>query len=279
MIRNEEDCRELQKDIDSIDHWCKVWQMILNITKCKFMRIGRADTTEKYSMNTSSGKTDLVKVNEEKDLGILIDDDLKWTAHISQAAAKGNQLLGLIKRTFVHRDRHLMKVLITSVVRPHLEYGNTIWSPLYKKDIKALEKVQQRATRLVRGLEGMTYEDRLRTMEMPTLVYRRLRGDMIETYKYMHHLYSVDGTNLLPIHDSSSAMTTRGHSYKLKKRFCHIQLRAKFFSMRVVDIWNSLPEDIVSAPSVESFKGKLDRHWKNYRYQMNIDDIGRRREN
>src|SRR5664279_6418572 len=125
-------------------------------------------------MNTQKGTDELEVVNEEKDLGIYIDDDLKLTTHICHTVATGNRLLGLIKRAFVYRDKHLMKMLITSMVRPELEYGNIIWSPKYKRDIEALEKVQRRATRLVHGLSGISYEERLREMDLPSLVYRRL---------------------------------------------------------------------------------------------------------
>jgi len=105
-----------------------------------------------------------------------------------------------------------------------------------------------------------SYEERLQRMDLPSLEYRRLRGDVIETCKYLHGQYSVDVVSLLMRHDSKG-MTTRGHSLKLQKRECHSNIRQNFFSFRVVNMWNSLPEEVVTAESVNCFKGRYDR-WK-----------------
>jgi ribonucleases P/MRP protein subunit RPP40 len=87
------------------------------------------------------------------------------------------------------------------------------------RDIDVLESVQHRATRLVPGLAKLAYEDRLRRMNLPTLVYRRHRGDMIEAYKYLNGVYRVNSTQLLPRHEEKG-LKTRGHSKKLMKREC-----------------------------------------------------------
>jgi len=151
-----------------------------------------------------------------------------------------------------------MKQLFTTLVRPHLEYGNVVWHPQLKKDMQQLEGVQHRASRMVPGLSKLSYEDRLRKLGIPSLCYRRLRGDMIEVYKYLHGCYDVDCTDMLPLH-RFEGHTTRGHSYKLEKRSCKGQLRANFFGFRVVNVWNSLPEKVVTSSSVNCFKGRFDR--------------------
>ena len=101
-----------------------------------------------------------------------------------------------------------MKLLFTNVVRPHLEYGNVVWHPFLKHDIDLIEGVQHRATRMVPGLAKLPYEDRLRKMDLPSLAYRRNRGDAIEVYKYLHGIYRVDSSDFLPLHESAS-LTTR----------------------------------------------------------------------
>ena len=95
---------------------------------------------------------------EEKDLGVWTDDKLKFVGHVGHIIAKGGQLLGLIKRSFVHRDVDVIKTLYTALVRPHLEYANVVWHPRYKKEIEQLERVQRRATKLVCGLQHVPYE-------------------------------------------------------------------------------------------------------------------------
>jgi len=86
--------------------------------------------------------------------------------------AKINQILGLIKRSFVYKNTDVIKKLFTALVRPHLEYANTVWHPRYNKDVEAIEKVQRRATKLLGNIKDMTYEKRLQLMNLPSLVYR-----------------------------------------------------------------------------------------------------------
>jgi len=112
------------------------------------------------------------------------------------------------------------------------------------------------------GLLIMLYENRLKAMKLPSLVYRRYRGDMIEIYKYiLHWMYSVPYDSLLK---KALPSALRGHNYKLLKRHWHSQLRFQFFSFRVT----KLPEEVVSAPSLNAFKGRLDKFWYNCQFSL-----------
>jgi len=112
------------------------------------------------------------------------------------------------------------------------------------------------------GLKKVPFEEILRLMDSPTLSYWRLRGDAIETYKFVHGKYSVDWSSLLPLADETATVVTRFHTFKLKKRDCKTSVRLNFFSYyRIVNFWNSLPESVVSAPSVNCFKHRLDEHY------------------
>ena len=122
-------------------------------------------------------------ISSEKDLGVLIDDTLKFHLQTAAATKKANQVLGVIKRSYQTRDTFTMATLYKSMVRPHLEYGNVIWGPFYAGDKKAVESVQRRATKLIPELREKTYEERLRALDLPSLEYRRKRGDMIQCYK------------------------------------------------------------------------------------------------
>src|SRR5208282_6914428 len=147
-------------------------------------------------------------------------------------------------------------------------YANVVWHPYLKKDIEMLEGVQHRATKMVPGLAKFSYEEILRRMDLPTLVYRRARGDVIEVFKYMNKIYKVNGPELLPLHETKSGVRTRGHVLRLQKRECRSQLRSNFFSMRIVNMWNSLPESVVTATSVNCFKGRFDRCSVNNKFSM-----------
>ena len=116
---------------------------------------------------------------------------------------------------------------------------------------------------MVPELKELDYEERLKAMDLQSLYYRRDRGDMIECYKMTHGHYDID-----PILKVDTDNARRGHSHKLKFSASNKEVRHHFFSIRVVSKWNSLPESVVSAPSMSSFKNRLDKHWKVYRYSQ-----------
>ena len=140
-----------------------------------------------------------------------------------------------------------------------MEYCIQAWAPYYAKDILLLEKVQRRATKLVWGLKDLSYEERLERLKLFSLEERRLRGDLIQTFKLLTGKENVDYEILF----NRSTNHLRGHSFKLSKSQCNKLCRRRFFSQRVIDIWNSLSEFIVSAPSTNTFKKRIDNNWKN----------------
>jgi len=240
--------------------------MKFNANKCKVVHIGNKESTESpYSVGQGIRSEKLGITNEEKDF--WFDTGLKFSSHISHAVAKGNQTLGFIKRSFVYKNIQSVKLLYTALVRPHLEYSNVIWHPIYKKDIDLLERVQRRATRMVPGLGNLSYEERLEAMDLPSLAYRRLRGDAIEVYKYLKGIYRVDSSSMLPL-AGLKTFEIRGHLLKIQKRYCRTKLRAIFFSFRIVNMWNCLPDDVVLSPKLDSLKGRIDRHWRSLRYSV-----------
>ena len=174
------------------------------------------------------------------------------------AAAKGYRMVGLIRRNFSYLDIEMCRTLYCSLVRPHVEYAIQSWSPYLRKDIEELEKVQRRMTRLVPELKTLNYEERRKRLGIYSLEKRRLRGDLIETYKIVHGLENVDREIFFRMRDG----ITRTNTLKLEKRgHWRTNLRANAFSIRVVNHWNELPEEIVCAPSVSAFKERLDRYW------------------
>jgi len=268
VVNGKKDWKELQQDLESLQKWSDEWQLKFNSTKCKIMHLGKENRKHKYTMMENEKVITLEVTEEEKDLGVWTDDELKFVKHIENAASKSNQILGLIKRSFVYKNGEVMKKLFTSLVRPLLEYGNVVWYPRYNKDAVKLERVQRRATKMIEGLGKYSYEERMKLLDLPSLVYRRYRGDAIEVYKYLRGVYTVDSSSLLPLSSTSTESRTRGHAFKLMKRRCASKLRSNFFSMRVVNLWNSLPEDVVTAPSLNVFKGRLDRVWYHIRYTL-----------
>ena len=124
----------------------------------------------------------------------------------------------------------------------------------------ALENVQRRATKQIPGFKNMSYEDRLQKLKLPTLAYRRKRGDMIETYKITSGTYDTLIPPLFQQH-LDVTMETSGHSKKLYLRRASTNIRRNFFTHRVISIWNSLPENVKSARNVNIFESRLDKYW------------------
>ena len=145
------------------------------------MHIGAQNLEEEYFMEGNK----LEKVSEEKDLGVIISKNFKVSKQCIKAAKKGNQILGLIKRTITCRKKEVVIRLYKSLVRPHLEYCIQAWRPHLVKDIMLLEQVQRRATRMIEECKGKSYEERLEILGLIILENRRIRADSIEVFKIL----------------------------------------------------------------------------------------------
>ena len=184
---------------------------------------------------------------------------LTFEEHINHIVKKANRLTGLMWRSFSYVDKKVFVTLYRSMIRPHLEYAASIWSPHTWKQAEEIEKIQRRATKRVAVLPDLPYEERLKALKLPTLVYRRLRGNLVNVYKYMNNLYDVKS-----IISEDKDDTRRGHSAKLEKLGCKKDIRLYFFSNRVVAWWNKIPQEVIDAPSIDSFKNRLDSHFKDH---------------
>ena len=135
-ILNRDDHQQMQADLNYLVKWSEEWQLGFNESKCKVLNLGTDNPRLEYQMNSVTLMTDTA----EKDLGVTIDNELKFHRHISNAVNKVSRMLGLVKATFTCLDEITVPRLFTAMVRPHLEYGNVIWSPRYLTDSKEIEK-------------------------------------------------------------------------------------------------------------------------------------------
>ena len=161
-------------------------------------------------INKDGSVHNLGKVCNEKDLGVRFDEFLTFEQHIQEKITKVNQIMGMIRRSFINLDKDNFTRLYKAQVRPHLEYAQSVWSPLRKRDIDAIENVQRRATQQIPELKNMTYKERLAELKLPTLNYRRLIGDMIEMYKIMQGKYDQEACPNIKLREG----TPRGNNKK-----------------------------------------------------------------
>ena len=265
----------LQNDINHLAQWSDKMLMKFNLEKCHVMHLGANNPKHDYtlpSMEFHEQKGDseayfylfpqLDKVNQEKDLGVIVDDKLSFEFHIDKKVAKAKKMTGIVRHTIKYLTPVVFTLLFKSIIRPHVEYASMIWSPITKKLQDKLERVQRRATKMVLGLSELSYSDRLRKLNLPTLQYRRLRSSLIFLYKYTEGLVDTDlntGCSLCLNSNSlqpTLSQNTRGHNKRFQIQH-HQGIKNKFFTAHTLPVWNKLNSETVNAASLEIFKNRL----------------------
>jgi len=251
-ISNSKEADILRSDLNKIHQWSLDWQMLFNVDKCIVLHMGNNNINYEYML----GENVIKSSTKELDLGVVIDRTGKSSEQCILAAKKANVVLGMIKRNISFKSKEVIVRLYKALVRPRLEYCVQVWCPYLRKDIDRIERVQRRATKLIEGYSTMTYLERLSATGLISMEKRRVRGDLIEAYKILKGKDQVNYKNFFEIQSSSR---TRGHNCRIVKQRSHLDIRKYFFSQRVVNAWNKLPQVVVDAESVNSFKNKLDK--------------------
>ena len=188
---------------------------------------------------------------------------MKFHEQAASAASKANQMLALIRRSFQNINAVSLPLLFKTFVRPHLEYGNVIWGPFNRADQKLIERVQRRGTKLVQTIKHLPYTERLQHLKLPSLYYRRRRGDMIAIYQLFNGGLDLEPEQFFTVAGTTS---TRGHPLKLQKPQATTRVRRNTLAVRAINNWNSLPRHVVMSLSINQFKANLDKHWSDLIY-------------
>jgi len=234
--------------LSDLVQWADRWQLSLSVDKCCVLNIGILQ----FDTILSVHGVVLPVVQSQRDLGVIVSRDLSPTNHINDIVVKAHRRANLILRAFESRDVCLLLRAFLVYVRPLLEYNSVLWSPCTIKDIQAIENVQRRFTKRLHGLKSFTYQERLIRLSISSLELRRLHADLILTYKILFGHVDLD-VNLF---EFCSAVSTRGHQFKLYKHRTNHSARSSFFCERIINVWNSLPSS-VNFRSINTFKQSI----------------------
>jgi len=250
IIQTSEDVSELQRSLNALVAWSDEWQLTISSTKSAVLSLGYSKVEQSYKINQAN----VSFVPAMRDLGVIIDNKLTMSQHISTITSKARVRASLIFKCFHSKDRSTLFKAFTTYVRPLLEYATPVWSPLTVTNITKIESVQRSFTKKLPGLRHLAYTKRLEVLGTESLELRRLRYDLIYVYKMLFGLVELNFDDFFVLNSYSS---TRGHNYKLFLRHSRLNIRKHFFSERVVTVWNNLECNIIDFTSLRRFKLSL----------------------
>ena len=245
----------LQEDINKLAEWSDRWMMPFNTSKCTVKHLECHNRNHQYAMDGNQ----ITSVSLQRDLGILISSDLRWDHQVNESCKKASKVLGMIAWNFTYKTRNIILPLYKTLIRPHLDYGVKFWGTTLRKHAEQMERIHRRVTKLIPELRNTPSEERLRRLSLTPLEQRRLRGQLIETYKYLEGVNRVYSSVLFPV---DRHPRVRHNGRKLLGFARRTTVAQQFFPNRIVGTWNALPAHVVSAPSVNAFKARLDRYWE-----------------
>ena len=245
----------VQGDINELYSTASSWGLYMNVKKCAVLRFTRSfanPSPPTYSLNG----TPIPCVESSSDLGVLIDTGLKFHDHIRTVVHKAGGLSYSFLKSTVCRSPHFMLFLLTTHIRPVIEYCSCVWSTGFVQDLKLLERIQRRWTKRITGMASLSYCERLRTLNLYSVQGRLLRADLIQYWKIFN-----DKSCILPsdLFVQPPQNFTRGHCHKIFPPVKHTDIRKRSFSQRCISAWNALPASTVCARDVTAFKRMLDR--------------------
>ena len=252
---------ELQQATNVVESWCSEWQMKVQPLKSEHITFFRnfSSTSTQIIINNSS----IPKVNIVRDLGVLISSNFKFKNHITSIFGKSINTVWQILKSFSSRDPKFYVNLFKLYVRPLLEYNVSTWMPSLIGDIKLVESVQGKFTRLLcrkLNIKYNNYYHRCNILNLETLEIRRVKFDLILIFKIINNLINLDFSTYFTYNYNHQSYNLRRHTLSFKKpNLAKTSVRNNFFSFRCINTWNSLPEEVVTSNSLNNFKLKLNK--------------------
>jgi len=256
-IETSVDIDSMQENLNQICNWSSEWQMEISVAKCFILPIGGKHLCL-FNRHYSLHNFVLPTVLNIRDLGIIVDSNLSFSNHVDSIVSRANIKANLIIRCFISGDRDLLVKAFTVYVRPVLEFDSPVWSPRLKRDIEKVESVQRHFSKRLKGLDNLDYKSRLELLNLESLELRRLKADLIFTYKLVFGIIDMECTKFFKtINDRN----TRGHAFRLDTTDTpSSDVQRHFFNNRIINVWNNLPAD-VDFNTLSKFKNSLSKRY------------------
>ena len=257
IIANANNISSIEQDLSELEKWENTWLLRFNPEKCKVLHLNYNDNPmNSYELNHVS----IENISYEKDLGVMTNDFLNWDEQIKKCISKANKMIAWITRNLIIREKKVMINIYKTIIRPNLEYCAQLWSPVAAHGnwglILQLEGVQRRFTRLINGIGTLPYSERLEALNLTTLAERRLRGDLIETFKIVNDLVNY-GKDIFKMGRSGRNIVHKPS--KLRRTGVH-NIANSSLSHRVINYWNKLPSCVKFSQDVNFFKINLEQY-------------------
>ena len=253
-IRNKQDQVALQRDLDTLSQWERRWGMEFHPQKCSVLTCTRSVKPRSYAY-TLKGHT-LEQEHSSKYLGVDLTSQLSWDIHINRITKKASSMLGFVRRNLKIANKNTKTNAYFTLVRPHLEYCCSVWSPHRKEQIKLIETIQRQSARYVCNVYERTesVSALLDQLNWDSLATRRTKIQLTFLYKIIHnHVDIPPDPYLTPGH----TRTRSNHKYKFRQISASKDYFKFSFFPRTIPIWNSLPAPVAEAPSLVQFKRGL----------------------
>ena len=261
----EDNRMRLQQDLNRMVEASRSWNLKLNGDKCVVMRFGGGSDGEANRPNYKIDGRDLRVVKSYRDLGVIVDDKLRFHLHVGVVVGKAGALMGDLLRSTVCRTRRFMVTLFVTHIRPFIDYCSAVWNVGYLGDIRRLEAVQRRWTREIDGVGDKEYRQRLKDLGLYSVAGRLLRADLIKIWKLLKIRRH---ENLLELFHMTRMGNARGHTLRLIMPPCRTDILRRTLMSRRVHTWNSLETSVVEVEGLESFKRGLDRTMRDQFYKV-----------
>ncbi|MCP4473118.1 MAG: hypothetical protein GY821_00795 [Gammaproteobacteria bacterium] len=252
-VKNTADMSKLLRDLINVFDWASLNQLLVALHKCSLLHIGRLNPKFEYSVHG----TEISSADSVRDLGVTVSSNLRFSDHCNSIAKKAHNRANMIHRTFLTKNPKFLRNLFITYARPILEYASEVWSPHLVKDRNIVESVQRRFTKRIPVMSHLSYQDRLATLELQPLEYRRVVADLVMAYKIIHNKVDIPMDAFFTLRRQSRSLRSSDNPMLLETTRSKTNLGKFFFSNRVVKVWNSLPPHIIMSPSVQTFKKRV----------------------